>query len=294
MTSSMCPRIVVGVDGSAESLAAVRLAAGEAGLRRAPLRVVHARGGEAGLDAAAVVARARRVALDVDAGIEVAVAVEPGTAEAVLFAEAEDASVVVVGARGRGAVSPLLLGSVALDLVTRVRRPVLLARGGRPVAEAPVVVGVSGAPTGRDAVGFGFREARARGVALHAVHAFAHPFTRDEERIAQRDHDRAHRLLTGWVAEWRDRYPEVAVELFSVHAIDPVAALLDFSSTAGLLVLGARQPGRLRARLLGSTGYALMRTSQCPLAIVHRQPLAASPQLATVAVDRSLSRFNSG
>lgn len=284
MTKPTSPPVVVGVDGSTESLSAVTLAAVEATLRDVPLRLVHARTAastetvEPRPDAARVMAAAHRTVLATHPQLDITTEIVDTAASTLLLDEADTASLLVIGARGAGGVSPMLLGSVALDLVTRAHQPVILARGAAPAADAPVVVGVSGAPTGRDAVGFAFAEAEARRVPLHAVHAFHYPYTMDETKVSQRDHHRADRLLTDWVEEWRDKYPSVDLRLFSVHAVDPVAALIDFSSTAGLLVLGARQRGKLRARLLGSTGYTLMRTSQCPLAIIHREPSLSPPR----------------
>lgn len=286
MKNTTSAPVVVGVDGSAESLAAVSLAAAEAALRDAPLRVVHARVSGATADAetlgshdvSATMAAALRTALDARPGLEITTEIVDASASTVLLDESDTSAVLVIGARGSGGVSQLLLGSVALDVVTRAHRPVMMARGTEPATDAPVVVGVSGAPTGRDAIGYAFAEAEARGVPLHAVHAFHYPYSRDASPIAEREHERANRLLANWVGEWSDKYPTVAVHLFSVHALDPVAALLDFSSSAGLLVLGSRHRGKLRTRLLGSTGYTLMRTSQCPLAIVHKEPQPGQPQ----------------
>lgn len=278
MTKPTSPPVVVGVDGSTESLAAVRLAATAAALRDVPLRMVHARGGSPAADTGdapegpTAMAVAHRAALASRPGLDVTTAVVDASPAGVLLDEAETAALLVIGARGTGGVSRMLLGSVALDLVTRAQRPVMLARGEEPAADAPILVGVSGAPTGRNAVGFAFAEAEARAVPLHAVHAFNYPYTTDESQVTDRDRHRAGRLLANWVDEWRDKYPGVAVRLSAVHAVDPVAALIGYSGSAGLLVLGARQRGKLRARLLGSTGYTLMRTSRCPLAIIHKEP----------------------
>jgi nucleotide-binding universal stress UspA family protein len=52
---------------------------------------------------------------------------EPAS-ELARVAELRDADLVVVGTRGHGAVAGVLLGSVALDLVRRSRRPVVVVR----------------------------------------------------------------------------------------------------------------------------------------------------------------------
>lgn len=125
--------VVAGVDGSPAALRAVRLAAGEAVLRGLPLRLVHAfvwpklhvnvappAGGPAGsglrnqadrlLDEAAAVAR------EMAPGLPVSTALVDGQAAAVLLREAIDAELVVLGDRGLGGFTGLLVGSVAVQV----------------------------------------------------------------------------------------------------------------------------------------------------------------------------------
>lgn len=120
--------IVVGTDGSDEATRALRTAADLATAAGARLRVVHAAGESAGdreLD------RARERLPDwcwplrAD-GVEhdaVVVAGDPRTA-VLADAREHDADLVVVGSRGRGTVTSLLLGSVATSLVEQSRVPV--------------------------------------------------------------------------------------------------------------------------------------------------------------------------
>lgn len=138
--------IVVGVDGSAPSNAALRWAVDEARLRNARLRVVHVwhlpllPGGETpGADPEYV--RLRRadaerllttliadVRLEAE-GLELdAVAVE-GRPSAVLVDEAREADLLVLGARGRGGFAGLLLGSVGHQCVHHATCPVAIVHG---------------------------------------------------------------------------------------------------------------------------------------------------------------------
>ena len=139
--------VVVGVDGSGGAEAALDEAIKEAKLRRLPLRLVCAWRmpaelfGAGGLALASdtatrdafrevaervvaeAVARARECGADCQGE-----AVE-GQAALVLVKEAESASLIVVGRRGRGGFSSLLLGSVSQHVVHHANCPVLVVRG---------------------------------------------------------------------------------------------------------------------------------------------------------------------
>lgn len=135
--------IVVGIDGSKHAEAALELAAEEAFLRGARLVIVSAWELPSGLtpgvyppevldgpraDADILVnAAVARVA-----GLQPQVASEgkeiEGQPAAVLLKEAEHATMIVVGSRGRGGFSSLLLGSVSQQVVHHAPCPVVVVR----------------------------------------------------------------------------------------------------------------------------------------------------------------------
>lgn len=136
--------IVVGVDGSAGSKAALRWAFAEAARRDAAVRVVSVwqypylalapspLGGGA-VAPAAEMEEAAREALEtvleevgVPAGLDVERVVKEGSASHVLVDEAATASLIVVGARGHGGFAGLLLGSVATQCVNHARIPTVV------------------------------------------------------------------------------------------------------------------------------------------------------------------------
>jgi nucleotide-binding universal stress UspA family protein len=144
--------IVVGVDGSPESLAALRWAAGEAKLREARLVAVYAwmfvpppevgppgvipvpgvdlpgaveaerEAAEAALDAALAEAFPERAQVEVERKL-----VEGDAADA-LERESKDADLVVVGSRGRSGIAEALLGSVSKHVIDHARCPVVVVK----------------------------------------------------------------------------------------------------------------------------------------------------------------------
>jgi len=134
--------IVVGVDGSDEAGAALAFAVEEARLHRLPLRVVCAWEPSASTYAGEVFAATddgfvagERRAADVlrevleqvphdDVRVE-AVTVE-GHAARALLEQAAGADLLVVGTRGRGATTRLLLGSVSGEVAHKARCPVTI------------------------------------------------------------------------------------------------------------------------------------------------------------------------
>lgn len=136
-------RIVVGVDGSAGSLAALRWAAAEARVRKANLEVVVAWQYPAlsTIPAFGVLPPADEMATDAKQGLadllrdegllddpdlEITEAVIQGSAGSALIGAATGADLLVVGSRGHGGFTGLLLGSVSQQCVTHAPCPVVV------------------------------------------------------------------------------------------------------------------------------------------------------------------------
>ncbi|HEX7304980.1 universal stress protein [Lentzea sp.] len=279
--------VVVGLDGSDSAQRAVSWAAAEAARRGAALRIVHA---ELPLPADALdltgmardalheeamawVQKAVAEAGEVAPGLEVQVRAEVSTAAWLLEQESATAALVVVGSRGFGGFTGLVLGSVALALSCHALCPVVVVRGSDPVPDGPVVVGVNGSPQNWHVLDRAFEEAATRSTFLVAVHAWYPPLR--SARIAESvgivwsELDTARDELVGQrLAACADRHPGVRVERHVVHG-SAAGKLVALAEGASLLVVGSRGTGGLRGMLLGSTSQAVLRHAPCPVLLVR-------------------------
>lgn len=138
-------RIVVGIDGSPSSKAALRWAIRQARLAGCAVDAVTAWHYPTGygwgpiadgaVDFEADAKKTLADALNEVSGLEPEVPVRPlvteGHAAEVLLAAAKGADMLVVGSRGHGGFSSALLGSVSLYCVLHAHCPVLVLRDGR-------------------------------------------------------------------------------------------------------------------------------------------------------------------
>ena len=285
--------VAVGVDGSDVSLAALAWAAHDAMLRGARLRVVTAWNllppdGVGDLAAYAwtdgEVERACHAMLDealaatpVTTSLRVERVVRSGRPAAVLEDAARDAAVLVVGARGRGGFSRLLLGSVSSHCAQHARGPVVVVRPPRPHVgvERPVLCGVDGSPDSRSALRLAADEAALRDLPLLVVHAVYWDLAGiDLIRPAPGElHQWGQRLVDRTVAEVLAPSGHLSVEARTVDG-HPGEVLGDLSGDAELLVVGTRGHSAVGAALLGSVSGYCLRRADCPVAVV---PAVAQP-----------------
>jgi nucleotide-binding universal stress UspA family protein len=259
--------IVAATDGSEESLRAVDWAAREAVLRGAPLRIVSAAAtlprmmdhhDESGLEdvtdvlldhrdqaLATAAARAAKVSPDLLVDTDNL----PGAPALAVTESGSGALMLVVGSRGVGAFTALILGSVSRYAATHAPCPVVVVRDEITAGHRQVAVGVGDADSSAAALSFAFEEATLRKASLFAVHAWS---TQPSESAraweafmtpgAQRVQAEVTRKLAALMDDWRAKYPDVAVSQEVVYG-PPGRALAGISARADLVVIG-RRPGR--------------------------------------------------
>jgi nucleotide-binding universal stress UspA family protein len=282
--------IIAATDGSEESLRAVEWAAREAVLRHEPLRIVSApalpplmspdpaaRETVANLIHEAIqrtLSSAAQRAAEIEPGLEVGTELLSGPPAQVLSEVAADASMLVVGSRGAGAFSALVLGSVSRYVATHTRCPVVVAREETMAVHRRVIVGVNDPDQAAAGLGFAFGEAALRQASLLAVHAvtWALPplismakLTAGQRAAVDAAQTQAETVtrLDSVLALWRHKYPDTEAAWEVVHA-HPARVLAGASARADLVVLGRRLDGPV----VGSITHAVLSHAHGPVAIV--------------------------
>jgi nucleotide-binding universal stress UspA family protein len=269
--------VVVGLDGSKQSLVALDWAIEAAQLERRGLHLVHAHGRRRGAEggAAEVISSARTRVAAVAPALRVSETVVDGSGESALIASSRQAAIVCVGAHGGGGLVPALLGSTALAVAASALCPVAVVRPRGSDREVPrrVVVGVDESAGCHGAIGFAFSQADVRHLRLTAVHAW-HASDRIGLTAAVTPSDRwrteignEEAAMAESLSGWLEKYPDVELSRVSIRK-QPAAAILATSDDADLVVLGSRHP-RPRPDLVGSpTVRRVLQGATCPVVVV--------------------------
>ncbi|WP_426404594.1 universal stress protein [Streptomyces sp. R-07] len=283
--------VVVGVDGSDASLAALDWAVDEAVRHGRPLRIVHASLWEryegvvpartmdrpsgqvlaeniVGVAAERARRRAPGLALTADVLAE-----DPSGA---LLREGQESMLLVVGSRGRGDLADLLLGSVGLVVAARAHGPVVVVRGDRQALEARhqrILLGIGDHDVDAPAVRFAFREAAVRGAELDVVRAWRRPAHEPVDHLllsgepGTYSEQRAAELLDKALEATAGEYPDVRLRRSTVEG-PAHRELTDRSAAADLLIVGVRRRDRLVGLELGRVAHRALHHASCPVAVV--------------------------
>jgi nucleotide-binding universal stress UspA family protein len=285
--------VIVGVDGSEQSLLAAEWAAMEARWHRLPLRIVSAPAmmprmiaypdspAPLGTVLRAVAAQALEAASaraeEVAPGLPVETGLLSGPVARAVARSGSEAFMLVVGARGAGGFPALILGSVSRYAAARAPCPIVVVRQETMAVHQEIAVGVRDPQDGIEALAFGFEEAAIRGADLVAVHAWSSPPSalhhsgEDEDTAARPLHPEqapaeAASSLEAALDEWRNKYPDVQARHDVIRG-HPADVLATYSARADLVVLGRHRSHGIRAGT-GSIRHAVLEHAHGPVAVV--------------------------
>ncbi|MDX3241360.1 universal stress protein [Streptomyces sp. ME18-1-4] len=298
--------ITVGLDGSSESLAAADWAAREAVQRDVPLRLLHA-GDPAGalytpfmgapapgvIDAqrdwtARLLRGAESRLTERHPGLRLTVQETGERAVPALLTAGKDSELLVLGSRRLGTVAGFLVGSVALAVVARTERPVVLVRAGEraedehvpdatgtgtvTTAYRDVVVGLDLDSPADAVVEFAFEAARRRAAGLRVVHGwnpaavYGYGAALDAGLGADLAEE-ARKGLSDALRPWRDKFPGVEVREQSVIG-GAGRHLVHASRDAALVVVGRKRRQALAGGHIGPVTHAVLQHASAPVAVV--------------------------
>jgi len=281
--------VVVGVDGSEGATRALRWAALEAVRTGATLRILSAWQAPVAtsyatistpyIDPAPFEAAGHDVVRDAEAMVRqqlgdasptVAAAIAQGSAASTLLDAARQASLLVVGTRGRGGFARALLGSVSAACAHHTSTPLAVIGPDAPdPGSGDLVVGFDGSAGARAALRWAVRDARTTGAKVRVVHGWTASIGElygvlPDGSLVGDPAPEIEREVAETVADLRD-LPSIAVE---VVALPGAQALVRGSVGAAALVVGSRGHGGFVGLLLGSVSQACLHHSPGALVIV--------------------------
>lgn len=272
--------IVVGLDGSPSADRALDWAIDQAVREHRPLTLAH------GLDPASSVwldptggadyralseaqlqdredmlSRARARIADRAPTVPVHEAVWASDPRVTLLDLSDEASLVVVGSRGRGPLRSMLLGSVSASVARHAACPVVVVRPGKAgVARNGVIVGADGSPESLTTVEFAYRQASLHDLPLTVLHC-------EWEWLPEETDDDARLRAVEPLSGLAEKFPDVRARLELGHG-DAADQLARESQRMDLVVIGAQHGGRLTTFLHGSVTRTVIEHSDCPVAVV--------------------------
>lgn len=288
--------IVVGVDGSPASTIAVQWGANTAVKRQAPLHLVasyvmpqflYAEGmappqdlfDELEDETLAKINEAKAAAHELFPDLAITHEIREARPIDLLLKLSKEVGMIVLGSRGLGGLSGMVMGSVSSAVVSHAECPVVVVREDSKLTDdnkyGPVVVGVDGSKVSQKAVALAFTEAAARGAELIAVHTWMDVQVQASlagltTAQAQWEEIEAEQygLVDQELKPFTDQYPDVTVTKL-ITRDRPVRALVDAAAHAQLLVVGSHGRGGFRGMVLGSTSRALLQSAPCPMMVVR-------------------------
>jgi nucleotide-binding universal stress UspA family protein len=270
--------LVVGVDGSEESRLALRWAASLATAIGVRLVAVEAWIGGDPATAGETADRVRRDLADaaravlgeVGADLDISFEALSGSAAGAILERVTPGDGLILGSRGRGGFAGLLLGSVSRECVDHAPCPVIVVRHEQMARSSgtAILVGHDGSPTSARALEWAVDLGGRTGAEVVAAHVWQTRSSEVRPRLLRRMTAAAGKSIEKWVAEVSSDVRPLELEGEPRMELVNLAQRLD----AGLLVIGRRGEGTVRALRIGSVASYLVTSSPVPIAIIPPLP----------------------
>ncbi|MET3982813.1 universal stress protein [Streptomyces sp. PvR034] len=279
--------VIVGVDGSEPAREAALWAADEAARRGRTLHIVHAADTDTRAAYASVEtierarAAGRELLRDTAAAVNglhpdlhVTTEFSRGAPVPALHGAAGIHGTVVVGSRGLGGFTALMLGSVGLTAAASATTAFVVVRGSDPEAErGSVLVGVRDEHD-LDCVRYAACEAELRKASLRLLHVWnllqsvgnVVSMLDDVEEISGQHAQR----LSVMADLIREEFPDLTVRVDVEKSYSVAGVLAEASQHADLLVVGGRRSPGYIGRSLGRVTHSLLHHARCPVLLVPR------------------------
>jgi Universal stress protein UspA and related nucleotide-binding proteins len=280
-------KIVVGVDGTAPSRAAVHWACNEAAATGAALVLAQVLDDdwvtissrmldELRADSARLIEHEREYARGVAPSLQIGTQVLRGRAMTELARLSDDTTLIVVGTHKSGFHYGRASGSRSLQLANLTTGPIAVVPESAVRFRSGIVVGVDPSPAGLGAIDFAAEEAARRGTELTLVRASTVPlplgFGDDERQDWEARTDQsARKTLASAVERARKACPTATIRSRVVRR-PAGAALNELARTAEMLVIGDSRRNGPRGTL-GSVAYDVLLNLTSPTIVVPGPPV---------------------
>ncbi|MCX5613220.1 universal stress protein [Streptomyces sp. NBC_00047] len=286
-SSSELGSVVVGVDGSEPARQAALWAAAEAARRERPLHIVYGSDTDGRVlyvsaETIEQVRQAGRELLDTTAtavtdqfpGLQVNTEFSRSAPVPSLHRSAGLHGTIVVGNRGAGGFSSLMLGSVGLKVAAGAKTPVIIVRGIDNGAETGVVLAAVRDEHDLESARYAAREAELRKGSLRLLHVWnilqsvgmVATMLDDVDQIAG---EHVHHLNA--VGERiREEFPDLTVQVDAEKSVSVASVLVEASRRADLLVMGGRRSPSYLGPTLGRVTHTLVHHANCPVQLIPR------------------------
>ena len=198
---------------------------------------------------------------------------KPGKPETVILetVHAGKADLVVTGARGRGRVAELILGSISHRVLSKAGCPTLLVKGEFRATQR-VLIAVQGRDDAERIQTWLLAHPFKRQTEVSVISVTVAPYIVDPETVASYG-------VWGETAKHfaQELAGRVALKLNGLHYLatgralegDPVEVILGEATTHDLVVIGSHGRTGLDRVLLGSVSHAVVHGAECPVMVIR-------------------------